>query len=171
MTIKKEVLVLNASYEPLGAVPVKRALWLVMKGSAEIISFLDDQVVHSETEEFIRPTVIRLLMFRVVPHQRKAYLTRKAVLRRDDYECCYCGGEADTLDHVYPRHLGGRHRWENVVACCYDCNQRKGHKTLDELKWTMRFRPFRPEAGARIIISSGTKGHPDWEQWLNPTPA
>jgi 5-methylcytosine-specific restriction endonuclease McrA len=166
--VTDKVLVLNASYAPLGAVKLKRAMWLVMKGDAEIISSQDGSV-HSATQEFLWPTVIRLYIMRKVPYERKAYLSRKNVLQRDGFECCYCGGKADTMDHVHPRFLGGKHRWENVVACCDPCNQKKGHQTLDDLGWTMRYRPFRPEGGKRIIIASGTKSHPDWEQWLNPT--
>ena len=31
-----------------------------------------------------------------------------------------------TLDHVLPRHRGGGHSWENLVAACKACNHRKG---------------------------------------------
>ena len=33
-----------------------------------------------------------------------------------------------------PRHRGGAHTWENLVAACKNCNHRKGGKTLDEAR-------------------------------------
>lgn len=161
------VLVLNATYEPLGAVPLARAMWLVLDGRVEIVSADEDNPVRSATGEHPRPTVVRLIQYRKVDHSRKANLTRRAILQRDNYECCYCGGLADTMDHVTPRALKGRHRWENVVACCYRCNQKKDQRTLDELGWSMRYRPFRPEGGRRIVISTGAAAHPDWKVWLD----
>lgn len=32
-----------------------------------------------------------------------------------------------TLDHFLPIHLSGEDHWENVVACCKECNTKKGH--------------------------------------------
>jgi 5-methylcytosine-specific restriction endonuclease McrA len=55
---------------------------------------------------------------------------------RDRYTCQYCqrGGSAAhlTLDHVIPRSRGGESSWENLVACCHQCNNRKGNRTPDE---------------------------------------
>ena len=55
---------------------------------------------------------------------------------RDRYTCQYCHallptGEL-TLDHVIPRSRGGETAWENLVACCHPCNNRKGNRTPDE---------------------------------------
>jgi HNH endonuclease len=65
--------------------------------------------------------------------------SRLAVLCRDMHTCAYCGKRAATVDHVYPRVLGGKSNFENVVACCEACNRSKGERTLDECK--MRIRP------------------------------
>lgn len=32
-----------------------------------------------------------------------------------------------TLDHFIPTSLMGEDHWENVVACCRSCNDKKGH--------------------------------------------
>ena len=42
-----------------------------------------------------------------------------------------------TLDHVFPRHLGGKHEWENLVTSCSDCNQKKAGKTLENSSMTL----------------------------------
>ena len=37
-----------------------------------------------------------------------------------------------TLDHVVPRSRAGETAWENLVACCHPCNNRKGSRTPEE---------------------------------------
>jgi 5-methylcytosine-specific restriction endonuclease McrA len=51
---------------------------------------------------------------------------RERILRRDGYICQYCGQEADTVDHVIPRRLGGLDSDDNLVAACSRCNYSKG---------------------------------------------
>jgi 5-methylcytosine-specific restriction endonuclease McrA len=51
---------------------------------------------------------------------------RSLVLERDNYECRYCGGPANSLDHVLPRARGGLTTEHNLVAACRSCNSRKG---------------------------------------------
>ena len=52
--------------------------------------------------------------------------TRERILRRDGYICQYCGQEADTVDHVIPRRLGGLDSDDNLVSACARCNYSKG---------------------------------------------
>jgi hypothetical protein len=52
---------------------------------------------------------------------------RKEVLQRDGYICAYCGGVANSVDHVIPRSAGGDHSLANLVASCLPCNGRKGN--------------------------------------------
>ena len=72
------------------------------------------------------PSVIRLiyLIRRPRPQGR---LTRRDIFLRDGFACQYCGKETKelTLDHVMPRHRGGGHNWENIVAACKHCNHRR----------------------------------------------
>jgi 5-methylcytosine-specific restriction endonuclease McrA len=51
---------------------------------------------------------------------------RERILRRDGYICQYCGQEADTVDHVLPRRLGGNDSDGNLVSSCRRCNLSKG---------------------------------------------
>ena len=55
----QQVLVLNASYEPLNVTTVRRAHVLVFKGKAEVIEELE-QPLRSATGAFPWPHVIRL---------------------------------------------------------------------------------------------------------------
>ena len=46
--------------------------------------------------------------------------------------CIYCGhqitSEEGTLDHIIPKIKGGVTEDFNLIACCYECNQRKRDK-------------------------------------------
>lgn len=144
--MQQPVLVLNASYEPIHICAARRALVLVLKGvAAEEESSAHS--LHSARRAVPVPSVIRLLEYRRIPHQARA-LSRKNILMRDRYMCQYCqrsGNSAHlTLDHVIPRSRGGESSWENLVACCHQCNNRKGSRTPDEANMRlMRLpRPF-----------------------------
>ena len=51
---------------------------------------------------------------------------RERILRRDGYICQYCGQEANTVDHVVPRRLGGNDVDDNLLSACRRCNLSKG---------------------------------------------
>jgi 5-methylcytosine-specific restriction endonuclease McrA len=53
-----------------------------------------------------------------------------AVLTLCGRACRYCGGEADTIDHIVPRRLGGTDREENLTAACRGCNSSKNGRRL-----------------------------------------
>ncbi len=140
------VLVLNATYEPVHVTRVRRALVLMLKGVAQAEES-NNAEVHSTSNTLRAPSVIRLLSYRHIPQQTRA-LSRKNILLRDRYTCQFCGHRfptADlTLDHVLPRSRGGRSAWENLVACCYGCNNRKSDRTPEEagLRLIRKPRPF-----------------------------
>ena len=46
----------------------------------------------------------------------------------DASACHYCGGPAQSRDHVVPRSRGGRNIAENIVPACLPCNQRKADR-------------------------------------------
>jgi 5-methylcytosine-specific restriction endonuclease McrA len=140
------VLVLNATYEPVHVTRVRRALVLMLKGVAQAEE-TNTAEVHSTSRTLQAPSVIRLLSYRHIPQQTRA-LSRKNILMRDRYICQFCGRRFPaaelTLDHVFPRSRGGRSTWENLVACCYGCNNRKGDRTPEEagLRLVRKPRPF-----------------------------
>src|SRR5512140_4009320 len=130
------VLVLNASYEPINVCAARRAIVLVLKGVA-MTEEINGHFMHSTRLAMRVPSVIRLLEYRRIPHQTRS-LSRKNILLRDRNICQYCGavlasGEL-TLDHVVPRSRGGLSTWENLVACCHECNRRKGNQLPLEAK-------------------------------------
>lgn len=157
-------LVLNATYEPLCVVPLKRAVLLVLKEKAEVVHEADGEFRSAQTSVPI-PSVIRLTKFVRVPRRVKARLTNRAVLTRDNHTCQYCGAKGDTVDHVVPRARGGQHRWENVVAACRPCNGRKSDKTLEQIGWKLAKKPVAPHETHWIVIGVA-KIDPAWEVYL-----
>ena len=141
---RRRVLLLNSTYEPLTALPMRRAVVMLMCGKADVVH--DDPsgpVIHSATRTIVVPSVIRLRSYVRVPYRARIPMTRAALMHRDRFRCAYCGGKADTVDHVVPRSRGGDHTWENCVAACSTCNHRKADRLLAELGWTLRSTPTR----------------------------
>ena len=157
-------LVLNATYEPLCVVPLRRAVVLVLAEKAVVVESSQD-VMHSERLSLPVPTVVRLARFVRVPYRREVPLTRRAVLERDGHSCVYCGLRADTIDHVRPRSRGGLHQWTNVVAACARCNHRKGDRLLAELGWHLRVPPVAPPPTVAVVMGWTTR-EPSWAQYL-----
>ena len=78
----QQVLVLNASYEPLNVTTVRRAHVLVFKGKAEVIEELQQQL-RSATDTYPWPHVIRLVAYVRVPRAVQRKISRRALFARD----------------------------------------------------------------------------------------
>ena len=161
-----QVLVLNASYEPLNVCSDRRAHVLVWKSKAEVVEE-HAQPLRSAERSFVRPHVIRLLQYVRVPRAVKRRISRRALFARDGWKCVYCGTAAGrlTLDHVIPRSKGGDSVWENVVTACAPCNLRKGDRLLEEISMTL---PRQPRAPAPVLfIRLAAQRVPEsWRQYL-----
>ena len=113
---RRRVLLLNASFEPLTALPLRRAIVLVVCGKADVVhGDAAGLVLHSATTSVVAPSVIKLCTFVRVPYRARVPMTRAALMHRDRYRCSYCGARAETIDHVVPRVEGssivGRTAW------------------------------------------------------------
>ena len=163
------VLVLNASYEPINVCAARRALILILKGVASPEEVAEHRV-FSPRHSMPLPSVIRLLEYRRIPHQTRA-LSRKNILMRDRYTCQYCQRTLPsaemTLDHVVPRSRSGETTWENLVACCHPCNNRKGSRTPEEagMKLARAPRPFTLHT-SRHLMRLLAKSEDRWRKYL-----
>src|SRR5207245_4210728 len=162
----QQVLVLNASYEPLNVTTVRRAHVLVFKGKAEVIEELE-QPLHSASDTYPWPHVIRLVTDVHVPRAAQRKISRRALFARDEWRCVYCGTSAGrlTLDHVVPRSRGGDSVWENVVTSCAPCNLRKGDRLLEEAQMKLTTTP-RPPAPVLFIRLAAPKIPSGWQPYL-----
>jgi 5-methylcytosine-specific restriction endonuclease McrA len=164
---RRRVLLLNSTYEPLTALPLRRAIIMLICGKADAVD--DDPsglVIHSASRSIAVPSVIRLRCYVRVPYCARTPLTRAALMHRDRFCCAYCGGRADTVDHVVPRSRGGEHSWENCVACCSACNHRKADRLLVELGWTLHRVPTSPKGHHWRLLSTVKELDPSWAQYL-----
>ena len=133
-------LALNASFEPLTMVPVRRALRLVIEGKAEIVEAEGPDVVRSARLVLPKPAIIRLVRFVHVPRKFRRQVTNTFLFARDGYRCQFCHRsqqefrhrECLTRDHLVPLSRGGTNDWTNVVTACSSCNTRKGNRLPEE---------------------------------------
>ena len=167
--MQEPVLVLNATFEPINVTAVRRAMVLMIKGVAQAEEIHQTEV-HSASRALPVPSVIRLLAYRHIPQQTRA-LSRKNILLRDRNTCQFCSrmlpASELTLDHVVPRSRGGRSSWENLVACCYECNNSKGDRTPEEAGFALarRPRPFTLHTSRQLMRLIGNKDE-KWRKYL-----
>ena len=70
-----------------------------------------------------------------------------------------------TMDHVYPKYLGGKKSWDNIVASCKRCNGRKGHKTIEEFGKNPLTNPKKPAITIREYYRNITFPNP-WDKYI-----
>jgi 5-methylcytosine-specific restriction endonuclease McrA len=169
-----QVLLLNASYEPLGTISWRRAIQLILAEKVHAVEGLA-RSVRSVNRIVDVPSVVRLTYYVNVP-RRGATWSRLGVLKRDGWECIYCGvrpGERKggktyqqsdfTLDHIRPRSRGGYNTWGNTACACAVCNHRKADRTPHEAGMKLRYEPKIPRTN--ILVVSGQMPV-EWKKYL-----
>ena len=162
------VLVLNATYEPLNIVSIRRAIILLLKEKAEVVEAAEGWL-RSEKLSLPVPLVIRLVYYVKIPQRLGPPLSRRTVLLRDNHVCQYCGRYYSsgylTVDHVLPRSKGGETVWENVVTACKPCNGRKGDHTPEEVGMHLCSKPRRPQYVALALLGE-VREHEVWRKYI-----
>jgi 5-methylcytosine-specific restriction endonuclease McrA len=156
------VLVLNANFEPINVCSTRRAIGMVLNGKASLVLNGRGEI-RTVKQTYPRPSIIRIE--RMIKRPRPTVrLTKREVLRRDDYTCQYCGQRSAhlTIDHVIPRRLGGTHTWENLVAACPSCNHHKGGRTVDQAQMRLLRLPDKPPASANYIFARHLRDNVEW---------
>lgn len=166
--IRRAVLQLNASYEALRIISLKKALTLVSKGVADV-EVSTDILVHRRLGIYA-PSVIRLRRYHHIP-LRAQQATRKNIFLRDGHRCQYCGKRFEpqklTLDHIVPRSRGGPNTWNNLVTCCHADNNSKGDRLLEECGMVLIRRPL-PQTihTSRFLLKSLGSEVNEWGKFL-----
>ncbi len=163
-------LVLDQSYQPHRVISWQRAICMFFEDKIEILEEYDEDI-RSVSITIKMPAVVRLLR-KVRRKKRPIRFSRVNVALRDDYSCQYCGDSLPlkklTYDHVVPRSRGGATNWENIVMCCYPCNDRKGSKTPEQAGMKLRKVPIKPKYLPAIVFR--LEPHMSLpEQWVNWT--
>ena len=65
---------------------------------------------------------------------------KKYIMERDKWICAYCGEAASKIDHVVPKHLGGKDIPSNLVAACSRCNNLKGTSCANCQVWRQQIK-------------------------------
>ncbi len=140
-----KVLILNQSYEPISVCSAKKAMLLLFLTKADLVEEKEGLAIRTVNKAFPYPSVIRLSAFVRIPY-KKIDLSRKNILRRDGNQCQYCGKKTSalTIDHIIPKSRGGSDTWENLVAACVSCNNKKGSRTPEEAGMALLNKPNRP---------------------------
>jgi len=138
-------IVLNGDLSYLCTVEWKRAIKLVLAGKVNVLKYSDN--VIKGVENVVRvPLVVALIKIVRKIYTHKIPFNKKNVLVRDNYNCNYCGihSKVLTIDHVIPRSRGGKTNFENCVACCRNCNNKKASMTPREAGMILSKQPFHP---------------------------
>jgi 5-methylcytosine-specific restriction endonuclease McrA len=163
----QRVLVLNASYEPLQLISIRRAVVLLLQEKAELVEAAE-QRLRAQGLSLEIPLVIRLMRYIKIPRRLRLPCSRRGVLIRDRETCQYCGSQPGrahlTVDHIVPRSRSGQTIWENVVAACRDCNHRKGGRTPDEAHMTLLSKPRQPQYVAFALLGE-LERHEVWRKY------
>ncbi len=166
--MNEPVLLLNQNYEPLNVCRTRRAIVLLSKGKAELLEN-GRAPIYSVRQLYPRPSVIRML-YHVRRPRPTVRLSRREVFVRDRYRCQYCAETIvePTVDHVVPRRLGGRRRWENLVTACRHCNLRKAGRTPRDAGMHLLRQPRRPKSAIAHLVwhVAGGSVDPAWQPYL-----
>ena len=162
-------LLLSHDYVPLKIVSVRQAFRLMFNEKVDIVLEYTDRVIRTVSKVFKVPAVIRLLG--KVGLKFKVKLSRRNIMVRDQYRCCYCGvgGKSTslTLDHCMPRSRGGKFSWENLVTACVSCNTKKGDRTPEEAKMPIMKSPRKIDVFEYLQNLVNTKYKiPEWANFL-----
>jgi 5-methylcytosine-specific restriction endonuclease McrA len=152
------VLLLNASFEPLAVVKLNRAIGLLMDGKVEVIESMPGRELRSAHLRQPMPSVLRLRYYVNVPRRGVGW-SRRGVLARDHHTCQYCGKRM-SAQNVPPN------TWGNTVASCPKCQQRKGGRSMHEAGmrfFNPNFEPKIPRTNYLIMTSDIRQ---EWKHYI-----
>lgn len=191
--LDQSVLVLNRLWQAVNVIGARRAFALLARGHAHVVHHHEDdfrtftlmdwvdfstynppidalETVHTVNRTIRLPRVILLTFFDKLPC-KELKLTRNNVFERDSDHCQYCGHtfsrEQLNLDHVIPRHYGGKTTWENIVCSCIKCNTRKANRLPHEAGMRLIHKPVRPKWRPVISLVLGGQPHEHWKDFLD----
>jgi 5-methylcytosine-specific restriction endonuclease McrA len=147
-----KVLILNQDYSAISLCSVQKAFILIYLQKAEMLEKTENGFLRSITTTYPKPSVIRLQNYVHIPYKGIA-LSRHNLMKRDQYQCQYCGSNRNlTLDHLMPRSRGGKSTWTNLATACVRCNTRKGDRTPEEAGLTLKQQPKKPSLVAFLRL-------------------
>jgi len=166
MSLNRLVLVINASYEPINICSARRALTLVLKGAA-VVEEVSAFAIRTARLTIPLPSVIRLQRYRACRGRTTPSRARElsfGTAAPVNIARLKLPARELTLDHVVPRSRGGGSTWENLVASCCPCNNRKGDRTPQEARMPLTKQPRQIGIHAKHRLLAGDEK--TWERYL-----
>lgn len=192
--LDSSVLVLNRYYMAMRLIPLRQALLLLYRNTAEVIdqenehyvnydfsswcqlSVLQDELGEGQAEwirlvrqRLLVPRIVRLTRFDRVYYQPLRF-NRRNLFARDKQCCQYCGKQLTlsqmSLDHVVPRSQGGNTNWENIVCCCVKCNTTKGGRTPGQAHMKLQQQPCKPAQQSLLTVEENSAHYLLWKTFL-----
>ncbi len=152
MSIRREragtgdVIAVDQNYVPMQEMTRRKAIRAVSAGRA----FVLQAATFERNQEFAGAFALVIFPHASACAESKLLMGRleRRVMKRDHHTCMYegCAHKATTVDHVIPLCQGGQTSWQNLVACCLSCNQRKGGRTPDQAGMKLKKIPRGPRA-------------------------
>jgi 5-methylcytosine-specific restriction endonuclease McrA len=166
ISLSKQVLILNQSFEPISICTAQKAILLLFLMKAEIVSERNGLLIRSVNYQMPYPSVIRLVSYIRIPY-RRIEISKRNIHLRDGFKCQYCGSRSKelTVDHVIPKSRGGDDNWENLVSACKKCNNKKANSTPEEAKMRLLVKPYRPNY-ILFIQRYMNSMNEDWKPYL-----
>lgn len=169
-----QALVLNANYQPLGTQNgLQKIMKLHLKGLQDgRVATLEyyDREIHFENDFFFVPAVFHKLNG-YVNISPKSCPSKSSILRRDGMKCQYCltklSNNGATIDHVKPvsffKKKSYANTWDNMVACCHQCNSFKSNRTPDQAGMKLRCTPDKPYS---MVVPNADSAPMEWRKYL-----
>lgn len=142
----EQVILLNNNGSFLRMIDWQRAVCLIVKDRAIVVSEFKDKVIRTAKGFFMKvPMAIKLLNAVRKLYKSRVPYSKRNVMIRDKFTCAYCGSKKDlTIDHIIPKSRGGKSTFDNCVTSCKSCNNHKGDRTPREANMFIRTKVFTP---------------------------
>ena len=190
--IDGNVLVLNQFWQAVNICSVKRALCLLYRNDARVVTaedgnfgtfsfqdwkdlssrqdFPETECISSISFKIRIPRIILLVFYNRLP-DKEVKFTRKNIYERDGNRCQYCGKRFEpkelNLDHVIPQDKGGKTTWENIVCSCIRCNMRKSNKSLKQAGMKLIKKPRKPRWQNFILVKFRSGMDRSWRHFID----
>lgn len=166
-------LVLNADFTPLSVITgLKDIMLKTQEHKLKRMNILEyyEREIWADGRSFLVPAVFHRFSA-YVGLSPKSTPSKGSVLKRDSFMCQYCelplSGKGATIDHVKPvSHFSKKsyaNTWDNMVACCHQCNKIKRDRTPEQAGMKLKRHPVQPHT---VITVDKQNAPAEWKKYL-----
>lgn len=114
--------------------------------SPKVISCIRQEALEIKTAEFKEMVDKKLMamgytedigLYRMANKSEISKTAALKIFERDQYKCTRCGSTEDlTIDHIFPRNIGGTNAETNLRVLCRSCNSKRptsGNELIEDL--------------------------------------